>query len=290
MVLARGELWQLPHAGLFIGGALTILALSIIVANWLKIIFILNLSYLYKIDRLAMSPTDRETPAPIQDFWQRQRRWFKQARNSLVSTIALSVITMALTLMISASLVAPLLWQAGPVGLRSGLGVLAALLFVIVVFFSSCLNIFASFSVVLYEKNVFEALAIAWTMIWAKFKALVVLSAALVGIYLVGLALGLAGAGLIHHAYNVLLSAFIQLRWQSIAGVLYAYHGLGTTVFWLWFGIINALFNTALFGFFIANIRPHKLGEEDPALAHKPMPAPALNSVMEAVDREPKIL
>jgi hypothetical protein len=207
---------------------LLFLVLGWIGVNWIKTVFILNVSDLLETKRLGQTHEELT-------IWQKQGKLFGQAKKVLVSVAALSLFTIVAQAVVTFVLLSPWLWQKyiAPV---PGMVVLATTLFIAFMLFFSLLNFFAVLFVVLYQQKFQEAFGSATHFMRVHAKPLFVACVLLLALYAGGVFIGS----------------------EILANINF--------VFFLWLGFLNAFFNVALFLFFKAYIKPRQFEAEDPAV------------------------
>lgn len=194
-----------------------------VVANLVKISFVINLADLLLTDRLG------GTEEYI-SFWTKQEKIFKQGIKFIIPVLAMSLFTMVAQAITTAILLSPWLWQKY-IAPMPAMILLASLLFVIFILFFSLLNYFTVLFVVLYQKNFQTAFSAAGNLIKTSIKPLFMTCFVLFTIYIAGIWIGLQAISIIK------------------------------PLFLIWLAFLNAYFNVGLFIFFKNNIKPIKFEE-----------------------------
>lgn len=189
-----------------------------VLANWVKIFFILSIADIMKVDRLGQFPKKL--------LWaEKQNKILQLTKKYLPSVLIVSLFTVIAQIVAVLVFASPWIWQKffAPVEYMTGAG---AVLLVLFLFILSLFNFFAVANIVLYQKNTNDACSLAWQFIKIKLIPLSFFCFMLLVFYAVGTEIGL-------------------ILFTSI-----------TVALILWLGFLNAFFNFSLFLFYVNNLKP----------------------------------
>ena len=242
------------HHALVAAAIAIILTVAVVVmVNWIKIIFILYISDVLKLKRMR---ADIST-APQPSF----KSALQESRRYVSSVIAMSIFTMVSTAIVIGVLGggSRLLFAS-----RGVVWLIAALVFIGLLFFFSCLNIFGTFFIIFYRQGFKAALNLATDLIIARWQAIAEMAVLLMIIY-----------GLCFFIGTSLLYGFTMVAsnvWLS--GLL----------LWAWLAVVNTFFNISLLLLFAQLVQPPYHPEFKSLLEELPAPAPLPGSAASLVD------
>ncbi len=211
-----------------------------VLANWVKIFFMLTVADLLNLKRLGETPEDLS-------WIDRQGKILFQSKTFILPVLIVSLFTAAAQIITVLVFASPWIWQMffAPMEYMAGIGMVLLVLFL---FIFSVFNFFTVANIVIYQKGINDACAVAWQFIKAKLVRLLIFCLVLATMYAFGASLGLVF--LIHVKPIVIL----------------------------WFGFLNSFFNLSLFLFYIANLRPRSFEKSaknkksfNPALVANPI-------------------
>ncbi|MDE2311954.1 MAG: hypothetical protein KGJ93_02600 [Patescibacteria group bacterium] len=239
---------------LFCLSVLWVAALSLILTNWSRVMLLL----------LGQAAIEKRY-----DGWRRQ---VSSSWRLLWPVIVISLLTSLLMFFVLAVLLAPL-WVADP-QLQGMLWVLGLMVFLVLAFTISCLNIFITMFVVVLRLPLGRAVDAATDFFVAHWAQILGLTSILAVIYLFCFGVGVGVLGLVKLLAQIIL---LDLR----AGGALHIHWIFTIIkfltgllLWLLLGGLNAFLNVALLLFFGEKIKPLKSGEGQAAELIQPSPAP----------------
>jgi|GEM_PF-1255868 len=216
----------------------------VVVANWVKIIFVIWVSDILKLPRMrpASSTGQPDLHAAM-----------GESRLYLAPVTAASVFTMFATGVVVAVL------GGGSQVLFDSRGVvwlLAALFLVAFVFFFSCLNVFTTFFIIFYRKSFGVALNLGVDLILSRARAVVEMGVTLLLVYGLCFFVGTSLLFLFRFSAVGTLSPLLRHGLVPSTAFFALITGLSGLLLWAWLAIVNTFFNLSLLLLFTHLVRP----------------------------------
>ncbi len=214
-----------------VAGFLLVGIILFVAANWAKVLFILRTSDILKLQRMR--------PQSEQTIVQESPRY-------LASVITMSVFTVVSVTVVTIVLGGSPQWLFSS---DSSVWLLAAVLYLALVFFFSYVNVFGTFFIIFYRRSFSSAFNLAFDLIFSRWRVILEMTVLLMVVY-----------GLCFFVGTALLSVItIPL--------------LGGLVLWLWLAIVNTFFNVSLLLLFARLVQPPYHPEFKSLLANMPVAA-----------------
>jgi hypothetical protein len=235
----------------------------IIVVNWAKTAFILYASDILKLPRFREKKSVPEAGVVIA---------LAESRRFVSSIIVLSVFTMVSMALFSSIMggTAKLLFDS-----RGLIWLIAGTVFVAMVFFFSCLNIFGSFFIIFYRKTFGDSLNLALDLMASRWRSIAEMAFLLSIIYALCF---FGGTSLLFLLRFVVEGALLPLvrtglfTGPVVLGLTTLMSGL---LLWLWLAMVNTFFNISLLLLFVQIVRPLHHPELESSRTELPVPAAA---------------
>jgi hypothetical protein len=254
---------------MLIVGTAVIAALIIFVTNWAKVLFILYAGDVLQIEHLS-SPSSGYREIDQHETWKQR---IKQGKRVIYSVIGVSLFTM-ISLMIISAIIFGLPGQLFEAALHDSFGgLLSVLIFAMLVLFFSCLNIFANFFIVFYQRNFSVAINLALDLIRARWTVILEMAVLLLVIYMLCFFVGSSLIYLLKVMSTAILVPLGHLSALSETGVFNSLTIASGLLLWMWLAIVNTFFNLSLLLLFKQLVRPSK-GEELKRAEKVPVPVP----------------
>lgn len=224
--------------------ALGVIVLTVLVVNWAKTTFILQASNILQLKRLGQNPS-------IGDYGISQS--IVESRRYLKPVIAMSLFTLACMVLLTGVLggTPKLLFES-----RGAVWLIAALIFTVLIWFFSCLNIFATFFIIFYQRSFRSSLNLAWDLILSHWQPILELSLLLMIVYILCF---FGGGSLVFLLKLMSEGALLSIsRLGLVAGpVIFAFTTLlSALLLWLWLAAVNTFFNLCLLLLFTELVKP----------------------------------
>jgi hypothetical protein len=242
--------------------SIALLIMVIVLANWIKITFVLKASDLLKLQRMKS-----HNDYPDNSFIG----YFQEGKTLLPSVIAMSVFTMAITVVLLTVLGGSpsLLFHS-----RGLVWLMAVAVFIALVFFISCLNVFGSFFIIFYKQRFAPALNLALDLVTSRWRVIIEMGLIVMIIYsayFFGLSALLATLRFFLFSILYPLSQSGIITESTVQGIAASFSAV-----LLWFGlaIVNTFFNLSLLLLFARLVKPPYHPEFKSLLAESPTPTP----------------
>jgi hypothetical protein len=223
------------------------------IANWAKVLFVLHARNVLGLEE-ASTPDDPASP----------RKLIRQSRTPLVSVMGVSAITMVSLAVISGVLFGtPTLLSLRP-GSLPGMWLLAGLVFIVLVLFFSCLNIFSTFFIVLYRYRARKAVALALDLLVSRWQPIIAMAMLLIGAYAACFFIGVSLVFILKSVAASVLLPFTRFGLANPGDIVGFITVLSGILLWCWLAVVNVFFNLSLLLLFAELVRPPK----DPELAN----------------------
>ncbi len=216
--------------------SLILFAITLVIVNWVKIIFVLKTSGLLGLQR-RLSPQAQKQQV---NFELSFREIITESLNSLSSVLAASIVTMIFVAIVFAIL-ASVNRQFGSIWTDiPWVPVLGIALASVLVIALSLINLFTAFFIILYRYRVIPAFTLAVQLIRKRW--LPILETVIILMVIYGLCF-FVGTSLVH-----LIRSF-----DNPDFIMYLQAGI---LVWIWLAIVNVLFNVSLLMLFSLLVQP----------------------------------
>ncbi len=246
------------HPLVLAGASLSVLIVSVLglaVTNWSRVMLI----------RCAHSI--------IADKHMHVEREIRLSKQSLFSIIRLSLTTTLLIVVAAGVLFIPPFFLGFEINQQQTLWTAGVVIFLPIAFTISCVNIFASFFIVLLKRSLSSAITLGTDFFARNWTAILGLSLILMVIYVLAFFVGIALIYAVKIIFEIATELSGSLGVSYFSAIMRLSAILGNILLWVLLAGLNVFFNTALLLLFLQLITPVKFEEQE---LGAPIPAQAL--------------
>lgn len=219
-------------------GILLISVGGLLITNWSRVMLILSVNSVIEKKNVLLSEQ------------------IKKSKLVLYPALKMSLITSGLIIFVAAGLLLPTTLFVRDLAAKQTLFVLGGLIFLLLVYTVSYINIFTTFFIVLFKKSAWQALNLGADFFISRWSPILALSLVTSVIYIVGFVGGISIMFMVRVILYFFGSFLLRFGIFEFSAIILLIRLLFSLLLWLWLAGLSVFFNSVWLQFFTQYILP----------------------------------